>query len=923
MKPIDPSEVWREVSAQQTLRLGELALALGKITPRQLEKALARQKGDPSPRKLAEILEEQGALTPTQSAELLLELERHAGKPAHPRIDRFLLLHELGRGGMGVVWEAWDTKLNRTVALKVLRVDQELERACLLREARMAGQLSHPNIPSIHEILDHQGSPCIAMSLIRGTRLDLAARDLPLRRIVEIVRDAARAIHYAHTQQVIHRDVKPENLMLDAEGKVFVMDFGLAKAAHPGTSISTANAVVGTPAYMPPEQALGRRSDVGPRSDVYGLGATLYTLLAGRPPFDGKSAAEVMMQVVHDEPRPLRKLCPRIPREIETIAFKAMNKEPRRRYASAAKFADDLDRYLRGEPILAKPASVWSRWATRVRKHRAASVAAGVLAVVAGLAVMVGTLQRSTHRSDLERERADHQKRQSAQKKLAVLWSAITESKRDLRQLRVPARQAREGLEAAVRGVDEYVRDQPDDPAGYYVRARGRLYLGDLKGAEADLREALGKAPDFQPAWSLLGMVKLEQCHRRLFVPEKLLKRTLRELEPVLKDALEAFHKGWKAGQEQATAERWGLPWTKEDGVYERISHAVALACQDKAKAREYLLSFLNQGDRAEDYAFWVGRLSDAPEERIRRQTEALGWAEGYAEAYYDRGIAHGHREDWDGAIRDMTRAIELRDDFADAYSDRGAAKALKGDIDGALADLDRAIALKDDDSLSFANRGYARRCKGDFDGAIADCTRAIELWEGNQRAYLDRGGARWKKGDREGALADMTLGIELHAWDDEIGYRGRGLMNLKMGNLDASIADMDLALKMKETHDGYDTRGQARVAKGDVEGGIADFTRSIELNPDYPNAYDHRAVARIRTKDWQGALEDLNRAVELGPNDPIGYVNRGAFQASRGNLQAARSDFQRTLELAPADWSEREQVQGWLEQVEANLRKP
>jgi hypothetical protein len=179
VSPVDPSEIWREVTAQETLRLGELALALGKITPRQLEKALARQQDEPSPRKLAEILEEQGALTPTQSAELLLELERHAGKSAHPRIDRFLLLlHELGRGGMGVVWEAWDTKLNRAVALKVLRVDQELERACLLREARMAGQLSHPNIPATHEILDHQGSPCIAMSLIRGTRLDEAARRL-------------------------------------------------------------------------------------------------------------------------------------------------------------------------------------------------------------------------------------------------------------------------------------------------------------------------------------------------------------------------------------------------------------------------------------------------------------------------------------------------------------------------------------------------------------------------------------------------------------------------------------------------------------------------------------------------------------------------------------------------------------------------
>jgi serine/threonine-protein kinase len=286
----------------------------------------------------------------------------------------YQVLGELGRGGMGVVYKARQTALNRTVALKMVRAGGHAgaaERARFRGEAGAAARLSHPNIVQVYEVGEHQGCPYLAMEYVDGD--SLAARTggtpLPPRAAAELVRTLARAVHYAHERGVVHRDLKPANILLAAACGLAglpakpqaatpkIADFGLARCLDEAGQTRTGD-VLGTPSYMAPEQAEGRPRDVGPHTDVYALGAILYELLTGRPPFRGTSLLETLEQVRAQEPVPPRLLQPKVPRDLEVVCLKCLEKEPARRYSSAAELADDLEHFLQGEAIRARGSGV-------------------------------------------------------------------------------------------------------------------------------------------------------------------------------------------------------------------------------------------------------------------------------------------------------------------------------------------------------------------------------------------------------------------------------------------------------------------------------------------------------------------------------------------------------------------------------------
>jgi outer membrane protein assembly factor BamB len=308
------------------------------------------------------------------------------------------LLEEIARGGMGVVFKARQQSLNRTVAVKMILAGKLAGPADIDRfhaEARAAANLQHPSIVAIHEVGEHEGQHYFSMDFVEGTSLAALVREnpLPARRAAAYVEQVASTIEYAHRQGTIHRDLKPSNVLIDSDDRVRVTDFGLAKRIEGDSALTGTGQVLGTPSYMPPEQAAGGRGSVGPPSDVYALGAVLYELLVGRPPFRAETPLDTLLQVLEVEPVSPRLLNPKVPKDLETITLKCLQKSPGDRYASAAALADDLHRFLHDEPILARPPGALERGVRWIRKQRRSAVAAvggAIVTVLLSLAAVAG-----------------------------------------------------------------------------------------------------------------------------------------------------------------------------------------------------------------------------------------------------------------------------------------------------------------------------------------------------------------------------------------------------------------------------------------------------------------------------------------------------------------------------------------------------
>ncbi len=344
----------------------------------------------------------------------LTEHYRAEGPRPDVQLGSYRLVERLGTGASAEVWRARDTELERDVALKIPNASialgsQQMERAG--REAQAAAGLRHPGIVTVYGVEEHHGRPFFALELVSGRTLAQALSDgaWPAEKAALLVARVADAIGYAHEVGVVHRDIKPANILLEADDRPRVTDFGLAQLASGRTELTHHGEVLGTPAYMAPEQARGATNEVGSQTDVYALGALLYELITGHKPFDGMTAEATLFKVVHEEPAPVRRLQPSLPVDLETITAKAMAKEPSRRYATTMELAADLRRYLAKRPIEARRTSLPGRIALWVRRNPgvAATMALALVAVgVVGALGLAGVFEER-RRFRAQRDRAE------------------------------------------------------------------------------------------------------------------------------------------------------------------------------------------------------------------------------------------------------------------------------------------------------------------------------------------------------------------------------------------------------------------------------------------------------------------------------------------------------------------------------------
>ncbi len=422
-----------------------------------------------------------------------------------PVIPGYEIVRELGRGGMGVVYHAMQTRLNRPVALKMILSGAHAGAGHLARfqiEAETLAGLQHPNIVQLYEIGEHDHCPYLAMEYLEGEPLDhyLSGKPLPFDVSARLIETLARAIHCAHQRGIVHRDLKPGNVLLQGSGVRSgttattvvrgpspdlwcpkLLDFGLAKRLE-GESLTCDGSVMGTPSYMAPEQALGKIREIGPATDVYALGAILYECLTGKTPFVGNTAMQTLMRVQNEEPVAPSRLRPRLPRDLEVICLKCMQKDPRKRDVSAEALADDLNAFLTGKPITARPVGVWERswkWARR-RPTAAALIGVSVAALIGFVGIGVwynsrlrvanvnlkAARDRAEERSRLVRTAVDEMYTQVAEK-----WLGNEPHMDDLQE---------QFLNKARRLYEELARDESDDPVLQAETARAWYRVGEI-----------------------------------------------------------------------------------------------------------------------------------------------------------------------------------------------------------------------------------------------------------------------------------------------------------------------------------------------------------------------------------------------------------------------------------------------------------
>ncbi len=917
---------------------------------------------DPVPSDARTLRVDTGARAPVDPSQPTLALPEasSAGERQHDSQDfqgepfgRYRLLLELGRGGMGVVHKAWDTQLRRPVALKQVLAEGGLTRAQtarFLREARLAARLRHPHIVGVLDVAEHQGRPYLTTEFLEARSLEaVLKRPVEPSQALRWVKAIAEALQYAHDAGVVHRDVKPSNILIDTGGRPFLTDFGLAKEVEApvlgGTTLTLSGTLVGTPQYMSPEQASGRLERIGPAADQFSLGVVLYELLTGRVPFTGNGLRELLNAISETDPVPPRKLKAAIDRDAETICLKAIEKDPARRYARIGDLAADLGRLLAGDPILARPRSLPEKFTRLLSRHRRvvlAVAATAALVLVAGVPFLRDRARRTEEargeRDVLDRQRAEAERaRREAEAVLekavraqAVFgrWVSLATSVHALEAAfydgRLPDDELRRRAEEPWNRVQRFVDETPPDSASQCVAralaGRARRLAGYSEEGLAWMREAQRLDPDLPHGVLMEALACFSECvvHQPLpsftvgadrisFGPPRPetpeMAQARARMERLMGEAArarvwgEGTDRDFRAVLEAMRAMQEGRLVDAEAGFTSVIGSPAMLGGEGdillaRAKVR-YMLGEFREG------------IEDAERLLEARPEDGVAWR------YYGNlltGLALSEEAAGKDPLPLLARAIER--------------------YGGALERSASDVAVLTDRGIALSRMGEAMKDRGldgreALDAAIRDFTELIKAQGLEDNPHVNRGGVLLSRANAEESLGGDPI-----------------------PHLDAAIQDLDEAIRLGDESP-YERIVRAQIlqrravagrARGEdsrplLRKALEDLDRNLALAPGDADALASRGnvyreiAAELSTRGEDGsescrfALRDLDESLRIVPNSVLALVARAKTHRVIGDLareargdtdphyERALADLGRVIALRPSDtdgWNER-----------------